>query len=179
MKFDPFQEVLIHSPKKTLKWWIINENDSRDFQHNFHRPCRYDYIDFQKHILSFRRRKSSTAQNSTRVRVQFLYSIASDVFRNHSCNKTNRKKWNSTYFKSFIPFVQNNIEILISFMRIIREIFNTTFVDPTVAIIRMTFKTSFVLQKAQGTRVENRTTRLQHKLHRSLSVTIETHPNLR
>ena len=38
-------------------------------------------------------------------------------------------------------------------MRIIREIFNTTFVDPTVAI-RMTFKASFVLQKAQGMRVE-------------------------
>ena len=103
---------LIHSPKKTLKLWIINENDSRDFQHNFHRPRRCDYIDFQKHILSFRRRKSSTAQNSTRVRVQFLYSIASDVFRNYSCSKTNRKKWNSTYFKSLIPFVQNNIEMM-------------------------------------------------------------------
>ena len=47
-------------------------------------------------------------------------------------------------------------------MRIIREIFNTTFVDPTVAI-RMTFKASFVLQKAQGMRVENRTTRLQQE----------------
>ena len=65
--------------------------------------------------------------------------------------------------KSFIPFVQNNIEMMNHLLRIIREIFNTTFVDPTVAI-RTTFKASFVLQKAQGMRVENRTTREDSRL---------------
>ena len=37
----PISKVLFHSSKITLKWWIINENNSRGFQHNIrrHRRC--------------------------------------------------------------------------------------------------------------------------------------------